>query len=138
MQKKVKNNVGFYAFGKLVFMSLKSGCPEKLQTMLFILGNMLIPKNEQQHKPQFLFLFLPLSLCFPPWALGSSNLVDIPLTAVETLIFVTIIYWMANLARDAALYFSAVLARGAFFNVSGCWSWVRSGTSRPLAMFSCQ
>lgn len=44
--------------------------------------------------------------------LGPSSIVDLPLSTVETFVFITIIYWMAGLAADATLYFGAMLARG--------------------------
>eukprot|EP00667_Euglena_gracilis_P002843 EG_transcript_2848 len=40
----------------------------------------------------------------------ASNIVDIPLTIIETFVFITIIYWMCGLARDAVLYFCAMLS----------------------------
>eukprot|EP00667_Euglena_gracilis_P003266 EG_transcript_3276 len=105
--------IGGFLLGSLYFQVSPNDYNSKYAilyfSMLFVSvgGFAMIPAiiNERNviYRQAAAHFFHPL-----PYSIA-SNLVDIPLTVVETFVFITIIYWMCGLARDAALYFSCML-----------------------------
>eukprot|EP00667_Euglena_gracilis_P007942 EG_transcript_8030 len=105
--------VGGFLLGSLYFQVDLSDYNSKYAILYFAMlfvsvsGFAMIPSilAERQviYRQTAAHFFHPL-----PYSIA-SNLVDIPLTVVEVFVFITIIYWMCGLARDAVLYFSAML-----------------------------
>eukprot|EP00667_Euglena_gracilis_P002811 EG_transcript_2819 len=105
--------VGGFLLGSLFFQISLSDYNSKYSVLYFAMlfvsvgGFAMIPgiiaERQVVYRQAAAHFFHPL-----PYSIASS-IVDIPLTILEILVFITIIYWMCGLAADATLYFGAML-----------------------------